>query len=223
MPNSRVRLWPATALALPTLLCALLAMLTGCASLTGAKPVASASRPKAVDAVPTPTGVNALLELRSRMASSSSEVQAETLAEARVAWEHSGRTSDGLAYAVALGAPDHLESNPVEAGRLLNSLLLRSPPDDLSGDVRRLAELLRGEYAARTALYAEIGRQKEVAARELRDTTILSEARIEDLNSDLARTRRERDEARRKLQAITDMERQLIEKEPEPARPEGSR
>jgi hypothetical protein len=167
--------------------------------------------------------VNALLELRDRMASSATEIQAEILAEVRAAWERTNSTSDGLAYAVALGAPDHLDSNPVEAGRLLNSLLLRTAPDDLTGEVRRFAELLRGEYAARTALYAEIGRQKEAAARELRNTTLLSEARIEDLNADLARTRRERDEARRKLQAITDMERQLIEKEPEPARPEGSR
>jgi hypothetical protein len=157
------------------------------------------------------------------MSSSSPEVQAERLAAARTTWQLTNATADGLSYAVALGAPDHLESNPVEAGRVLNSLLLRTAPDDLRGEVRELAELLRGEYAARTALYAEIARQKEVAARELRDTTLLSEARIEDLNGDLVRMRRERDEARRKLQAITDMERQLIEKEPEPARSEGSR
>jgi hypothetical protein len=197
-------------------------MVVGCTVATS-RDSQSVARPKAAEPARAATGVSALLELRSRMSASSTEVQADTLAATRVQWQETNATADGLAYAIALGAPDHLESNPVEAGRVLNSLLLRTGTDELRGDTRELAELLRGEYAARTALYAEIARQKEVAARELRDTALLSEARIEDLSADLTRMRRERDEARRKLQAITDMERQLIEKEPEPPRPEGSR
>ena len=76
--------------------------------------------------------------------------------------------------------------------------------------------------AARHAREDQERRQKETATRELRESSLLSEARIEDLNADLARLRRERDEAKRKLQAITDMERQLIEKEPEPTAPEAT-
>jgi hypothetical protein len=196
----------------------LLVLSAGC-SLTRALSPDGAPRPAQAEAS-RHSDVAAYLDVLETMASGAPDLQASTLASARTAWQLNGTTRDGLAYAIALGAPGHLESNPIDAGRLLSTLLARAQPDALTGDVRRLAEALRQEYAARTALYAEIARQKDAAAREMRDSALLSEARIEDLSSDVARLKRERDEARRKLQAITDMERQLIEKEPEPATPE---
>jgi hypothetical protein len=199
------------------------ALLLGACTMNRATDTPGASSTKAPEAASAQATVSSLLELLHRIAGAPSEEQSDMVTAARSTWLRTGATHDGLAYAVALGAPEHLGSNPVEASRLLNTLLAREPPEALSGDVRRFAEVLRGEYAARTALYAEIARQKDMAARELRDSTLLNEARIEDLSSELARLRRERDEARRKLQAITDIERQLIEKEPEPMRPEGSR
>ena len=198
-------------------------LLTGACTLNRSTVAPSSSNPKAPEAPRAEPTVASLLELLHRIAGSPSEEQTAIVTTARSTWLRTGSTEDGLTYAVALGAPEHLESNPVEASRLLNTLLAREPPDALTGDVRRFAEVVRGEYSARTALYAEIARQKDMAARELRDSTLLNEARIEDLSADLARLRRERDEARRKLQAITDMERQLIEKEPEPTPSEGSR
>ncbi len=198
-------------------------LLVGACTLNRAAEPPSASSPKSPDVTSGQPTVASMLELLHRIGGSPSEEQSSIVTSARSTWLRTGSTQDGLTYALALGAPEHLESNPVEASRLLNTLLAREPPEALSGDVRRFAEVVRGEYAARTALYAEIARQKDMAARELRDSTLLNEARIEDLSSELARLRRERDEARRKLQAITDMERQLIEKEPEPTRPEGSR
>jgi hypothetical protein len=196
----------------------LLALSVGC-SLTRALPPDGAPRP--APEASRHSDVATYLGVLETMASGAPDVQAATLASARAAWQLNGTVRDGLAYAIALGAPGHLESNPIDAGRLLSTLLARVQPDALTGDVRRLAEALRQEYAARTALYAEIARQKDAAARELRDSALLSEARIEDLSADVARLRRERDEARSKLQAITDMERQLIENDPDPARTEG--
>jgi hypothetical protein len=198
-------------------------LLASACTLNRAAETPNATSPKAPAAPSAQPTVSSLLDLLHRIGSSASDEQSAIVTAARSAWLRTGATLDGLAYAIAVGTPEHLESNPVEASRLLNTLLAREPPDALSGDVRRFAEVVRGEYAARTALYAEIARQKDMAARELRDSTLLNEARIEDLSSELGRLRRERDEARRKLQAITDMERQLIEKEPVPTRPEGSR
>lgn len=198
-------------------------LLSGACTLNRGAETPASVGPKAPEASSAQPTVASLLELLHRIGGSPSEEQTTIVTAARSTWLRTGSTQDGLAYAVALGAPEHLESNPVEASRLLNTLLGREPPDALTGELRRFAEVVRGEYAARTALYAEIARQKDMAARELRDSTLLNEARIEDLSADLARLRRERDEARRKLQAITDMERQLIEKEPEPTPPEGSR
>ena len=218
-----------TTLAAPTLLAVARALLLGAAATLGACAVPGSSEkpapanPKTAETASVQPTVAALLQLRETMAKSSPEEQAALLNTSRANWQRSGSPQDGLTYAVVLGAPEHLDSNPVEASRVLAALLDREPPDAPTGDLRRFAEVLRGEYTARTALYAEIARQKDMTARELRDSSLLNEARIEDLSAELGRLRRERDEARRKLQAITDMEQQLIEKEPEPTRPEGSR
>jgi hypothetical protein len=200
----------------------LIALLTtGCTTNSGLQPN-PVTRPRAAETSPGTSGLSEYLQVLETMSSATPDVQTATLSTAREAWQQRSTVHDGLVYAITLGAPGHAESNPVEAARLLTTLLARVQPDGLTGDVRRLAEALRQEFSARTALYAEIARQKETATRELRESSLLSEARIEDLNTDLARLRRERDEARRKLQAITDMERQLIEKEPEPTAPEAT-
>jgi outer membrane murein-binding lipoprotein Lpp len=218
-----------TTLAAPTLLAVARAVLLGAAAALGACAVPGASErpapanPKTAETTSVQPTVAALLQLRETMAKSPPAEQAALLDTSRANWQRSGSPQDGLTYAAVLGAPEHLDSNPVEASRVLGALLDREPPDAPTGDLRRFAEVLRGEYAARTALYAEIARQKDMTARQLRDSSLLNEARIEDLSAELGRLRRERDEARRKLQAITDMEQQLIEKEPEPTRPEGSR
>ena len=218
-----------TTLAAPTLLAVARALLLGAAATLGACAVPSSSErpapanPKAAETPSVQPTIAGLLQLRQTMAESPPQEQAALLETSRANWQRSGSPKDGLTYAVVLGAPEHLDSNPVEASRVLGALLDRDLPDAPTGDLRRFAEVLRGEYTARMALYAEIARQKDMAARELRDSSLLNEARIEDLSAELGRLRRERDEARRKLQAITDMEQQLIEKEPEPTRPEGSR
>ena len=195
----------------------------GACALPGTTETPALVKPKTAETANVQPTISALLQLREKMAESPPEEQLALLESSRASWQRSGSSQDGLTYAVVLGAPEHLDSNPVEASRVLGALLDREPPDAPTGDLRRFAEILRGEYAARTALYAEIARQKDMAARELRDSSLLNEARIEDLSTELGRLRKERDEARRKLQAITDMEQQLIEKEPEPTRPEGSR
>jgi len=192
------------------------------ACTTGGRPQPDAAARPRTDEAPPASALTEYLEVLDTMSSATPDVQTATLSAARESWQQRSSVHDGLVYAIALGAPGHAESNPVEAARLLTTLLARAQPDGLTGDVRRLAEALRQEFSARTALYAEIARQKETATRELRESSLLSEARIEDLTTDLARLRRERDEARRKLQAITDMERQLIEKEPEPTAPEAT-
>jgi outer membrane murein-binding lipoprotein Lpp len=218
-----------TTLAAPTLLAVARALLLGAEATLGACAVPGSSEwpapanPKTTEAASVQPTIAALLQLRETMAESPPQEQAALLETSRANWQRSGSPQDGLTYAVVLGAPEHLDSNPVEASRVLGALLDRELPDAPTGDLRRFAEVLRGEYTARMALYAELARQKDMAARELRDSSLLNEARIEDLTAELGRLRRERDEARRKLQAITDMEQQLIEKEPEPTRPEGSR
>src|SRR5262245_37890636 len=85
------------------------ALLTSACTLNRSTEAPSSSGPKAPEVSRAEPTVPSLLELLHRIAGSPSEEQTAIVTTARSTWLRTGATDDGLAYAVALGAPEHLE------------------------------------------------------------------------------------------------------------------
>ena len=110
----------------------------------------------------------------------------------------------------------------MEAKRILTELL--AGPNDLSPAEKQFAEALTREFDARVALYAELARQREEAQRLLTADEAEDARRANALVAENSRLKKALAEAQRQLEAVTEMERQLLEQsgatatEPQPQR-----
>jgi plasmid stability protein len=143
------------------------------------------------------------------MAPGDSARQAAELAGALSAAQQFPTASNRLRYAIALGAAGHASSNPVEARRLITELL--AGQHDLKAQEVALANACLREFDARVALYADIARQREDLERQLQAATADDDRRHATLTSENARLKKALAEAERKLEAVAEMERTLIE------------
>ena len=143
--------------------------------------------------------------------------QQATLLAARSAWQEAPTPGSTLRYALVLGTPGHDDSNPLEASRLLASLL--AAPEQLSPDEQRLAAAFQREFTTRVSQYADLARTRLEAEAQLRAKEAEIQNRINGLSADLARTRRERDAIQQKLDAIADIEKTLMERDGDAATP----
>jgi hypothetical protein len=196
----------------------LCAALTGCATV---KPVSSPVTPAAasvesVQAVVLSTYMDALQTL----VQGSPAEQAEIIAAARAAYEQAGQGPATLRYALLLAAPGHPSQDLQEARRLLHDALAR--PELLSSTERALAivetarveqELLLTSENAR--LVAEAQQERERQRNAATPNAALAR-RLQDEINESTRLRRELDEAKAKLQAIANIERNLPERPPAP-------
>jgi hypothetical protein len=137
--------------------------------------------------------------------------QAE-LAQALDAATRSPGSANTLRYALVLGSAGHAESNPVEARRLVTELL--AGPNTLQPLERELATAFLREFDARVALYADVARQREDAERKLQSAGDSAGRRADALAADNARLRKQLAAAERKLEAVAEMERSLLEQPP---------
>jgi hypothetical protein len=136
--------------------------------------------------------------------------------EARLAAAQASRSStDTLRYALALGSAGHAGSNPVEAKRLIAELL--AGPNTLEPLEAALANAYLREFDARVELYAQLARQQEELQQKLRSHDADSGRRVDALVSENRQLRRSLAEAERKLEAVAEMERSLIEQAGEAA------
>jgi hypothetical protein len=110
-----------------------------------------------------------------------------------------------------LGTPGHDDSNPLEASRLLNTLL--ATPERLSPDELRLASAFQREFTARVSQYADLARTRLETEARLRAAEAETQSRINAMAAEVARMRRERDAIQLKLDAIADIERTLMERD----------
>jgi hypothetical protein len=153
--------------------------------------------------------VQPYLDLLDDVARDAPERQNAELNDARAAIERDPTPANRLRYALILGTAGRPGSDPVEARRLVLGLL--ADPAALSAHERSLANAFLQEFDARVALYAELGRQREEFAARLASRDADADQRVESAVAENAKLRRALAEADRKLKAVADMERQLLD------------
>jgi hypothetical protein len=205
MSSRAPRPWQARVIPLATL--AVAALVWGCRTPEHAPGPAPESPPAPSFGLPAPSYLEAL----DGMARGDIQRQQATLQAARSAWQQAPTPPNVLRYALVLGTPGHDDSNPLEASRLLADLL--AAPDRLSADELRLAAAFQREFTARVSQYAELARMRLDVEARIRATEAETQTRINVLAADVARLRRERDAIQEKLDAITDIEKSLMERD----------
>lgn len=186
---------------------AVLALLTGCTALQPRHEAEPAPAPK-VDA-PAGTDLTPYLETLANMAPGDATRQRAELASTLAAAEQTPSSSNTLRYALALGSAGHPDSNPVEAKRLITELL--AGQDGLSPQEREFATAYLREFDSRVALYAELARQREESEQKLKSVDASAGRRADALASENARLKKQLADAERKLEAVAEMERSLLD------------
>ena len=188
-------------------------LLSACASL---QPTHTApTQPAAAATAPAPANLASYLETLAKMAPGDAARQQAELAATRAAAQQSPSAANSLRYALALGCAGRPDSNPVEAKRLIVELL--AGPNDLRPQELDLANAYLREFDARVALYAELARQREESEQKLKSNDTNAEHRADTLAAETARLKKQLTEAERKLEAVAEMERALLEQPQEPA------
>ena len=187
------------------LLC-LAALLSACAGLgpDGGRVSAEMSPPPA-----PPPVLTRYLDTLSRMAPGDPARQQAELAATMAAAQQTRSSGDTLRYALALGSAGHASSNPAEAKRLISELL--ASPNTLDPAEAAFASAYLREFDARVALYAEVARQREESEQSLKLLDADADRRAEALAAENKQLKRKLAEAERKLEAVAEMERSLLE------------
>lgn len=200
-----------TTLVLPAL-SALTLLLGACASVSPPPPAAAPVT--ATTPAPRTVDLKSYLDALASMAPGDPARQQATLDAALAAAQQDPSGANRLRHALALGSAGHASSNPIEAKRLIAELLagdhgLRPPEVELA------SALLR-EFDARVEIYAELARQREDGDRRLQGAETAAGQRADALVAENARLRRALAAAERKLEAVAEMERSLLEQAEEP-------
>ena len=182
-------------------------LLAGCGTLS----MPFGTRPPDPAAAPRPLGESEAArsyvgELARLQAAAPSE-QAELLQAARSAAEGSPTTLSRLRYALMLALPGHAGSDPVAARRQLSDLLAR--PELLMPSERALASVLLADVSERLVLIAESRRLQEEAASHDKERMAAVTRRLQIEQDENARLKRALEDAQKKLNAITQVERSI--------------
>jgi len=156
------------------------------------------------------TVVTAYLEFLQRLVQGAPADQAELMAATQREFEIAPTPSHQLRYALALAVPGHPATDLPQAQRLLRELM--ATPEILLPVERSLAFLELQQVAAQLTLVAENRRLQSTAARADRDRNSAESKRLQAQIDENARLRKELEEARAKLEAISDIERSLSER-----------
>ena len=184
------------------------ALLAACAALQSGTPGDIAPAASEL-ATPPPPVLAPYLETLTRLAPGDPARQDSELESRLAAAQETRSSSDTLRYALALGAAGHPGSNPVEAKRLITELL--ASPNTLEPLEVSFATAYLREFDARVALYAELARQREDSEQKLRSRDATAERRADALAAENKQLKRALTEAERKLEAVAEMERSLLE------------
>jgi hypothetical protein len=133
--------------------------------------------------------------------------QAEAFQAAKDAAELTPTTSNRLKLALLLATPGHAGSDPVAAQRQLSELL--ATPENLLPVERYLAASQLRQVERQLVLAAENTRLREEAPRDSRDKLASISHRLAAETDENAKLRKELDEARAKLDAISHIERSI--------------
>lgn len=157
------------------------------------------------------TGVlGGYLETMRKLGQSDPAVQAETFQAVREAAELTPTTANRLRYALALATPGHGGSDPAAAQKLLAQLL--ASPELLLAPEQALAEVELRQVELRIVLTEENRRLQLESARNDRERTTAAARRLQTEIDENKRLRRQLDEAQKKLDAVTHIERSAIDR-----------
>lgn len=182
------------------------ASLTGCSTasdwIRGEEPVQPAD--------PEPVGVTLYLETMQKLAEGDPATQVEVFEEADHAYQRAPTTTNRLRLALALSTPGHPSSDPDEAQRLLTEVL--ATPETLLPAEKALAEVQLRELEQRLVLEAENRRLRETSAQAARDAEAVHDRQLRAAKEENRQLRKALSEAESKLEAVTSIERSIIER-----------
>jgi hypothetical protein len=180
---------------------------TATSPATATTPVGAAATPTTLNG----TNLSVYLQTMRDLVEGDPVVQADTFMNAVEAARFEPTTTNRLNYALALATPGHPSSNPMEAQRLLSELL--AAQNSLLPEERILALVHLKEVEQRLILDAQAQRLQQEAATATTRGNNQSAQRVAGLIEENRRLQAELDDAQQKLDAITNIERSIRERE----------
>jgi hypothetical protein len=178
----------------------------GCAAVG---PGTTAAKPAAPPPAPAVTNLAPYFASLGELVTADPARQSAMLGELQVQQAPADSSRATLRYALALGAAGREASDPVEGRRLLDGLI--AAPGDLDAAEVELARAMRREFDARVTLGAQLAQQREELDQRLAASNEAHARAAQAAAAENARLKRELARAETKLQAITEMERELLE------------
>lgn len=133
--------------------------------------------------------------------------QAELFESTHLAAENAPTTANRLRYALMLALPGHAAADPVAARRQLSELLAR--PELLLPAERALAAVLLASVDQQLVLEAANRRLDQDASAREKDRTAAAARRLQAEQDENARLKRALEDAQKKLDAVTEVERSI--------------
>jgi hypothetical protein len=162
-------------------------------------------------------GLGIYLETMQTLIEGDAVAQAEVFESAVDAALISPTTTNRLRYALALATPGHPGADPVEAERRLSELLAAG--ETLLPEERTLATIHLQEVEERLILDTAAQQQRQRNAAEVSRLSNDSAERLQAVQEENRRLRTELEEAQEKLDAITNIERSIRERDGAPGIP----
>lgn len=190
------------------ILCA--ALLAGCSTAPGTRPVPEATSNPSAEAIVQAELLAGYARALQTVVKGSPTEQAEILDEARRGYEQARQGPAALRLGLLLAAPEHPSRNPQDALRMLREAMARS--ELLSPVERALAVVETARVEQELGLNAENARlvaeaQERERQRNAPSTTAALTRQLKAESDENARLRKELEEARAKLEAIANIER----------------
>lgn len=159
---------------------------------------------------PEAGSINVYLETMRNLAHGDLAQQAEVFQQVNLAYLASPTTVNRLNLALALGTPGHASSDPIESQRMLLELL--ATPEVMLPAERALAEIHLKEVEERLVLRVENERLQRDSLRDQRAEADANARRLRAVMDENTSLRRALNEAQQKLNAVTSIERSIIER-----------
>jgi hypothetical protein len=152
------------------------------------------------------------LDLMAQLGSGAPAIQAELTEAARTRFTQDPTSANKLRYAIALATPGYPGANAQDS-RILLGEVLASHDALLPGEVT-IATIVYREVNARLALEAENSALRVAVDRAETERTTAADRRLQAQLAEIARLRKELDAAQAKLEAVAELEKALLERQP---------